>query len=95
MVRLNIRKVGAITELAESQVSEQTIMVMAGHVSPKMVAHYSHMRLAAKRAALNSLARPHVTDSNPDAEQGSNVTIQVTNGKRPDNASPYVVEKIW
>jgi integrase len=45
----------AITELAESDASEQTIMAIAGHVSPKMLAHYSHVRLEAKRRALNAL----------------------------------------
>lgn len=39
----------AITELAESQTSDQTIMNIAGHVSAKMLAHYSHVRLDAKR----------------------------------------------
>src|ERR1700730_4448507 len=45
----------AITELAESSSSDQTIMAIAGHVSPKMLAHYSHIRLAAKRKALDAL----------------------------------------
>jgi integrase len=47
----------AITELAESSASDQTIMAIAGHVSPKMLAHYSHVRLEAKRQALDALAR--------------------------------------
>ena len=46
----------AITELAESQASDQTIMAIAGYVSPKMLAHYSHIRLEAKRAALDALS---------------------------------------
>ena len=83
----------AITELAESQASDQTIMAIAGHVSPKMVTHYSHVRLAAKRAALDVLARPRRADLNEDAEQVSNVTNHVTNGTNPQNASPYIVEK--
>jgi integrase len=45
----------AITELAESRASEQTIMSIAGHVSRKMLAHYSHVRLDAKRNALDAL----------------------------------------
>ncbi len=45
----------AITELAESSASDQIIMAIAGHVSPKMLAHYSHVRLEAKRQALNAL----------------------------------------
>jgi integrase len=46
----------AITELAESQASERTIMSIAGHVSPKMLDHYSHVRVQAKRQALDALS---------------------------------------
>ncbi len=45
----------AITELAESKASDSTIMSIAGHVSRKMLAHYSHIRLDAKRTALDGL----------------------------------------
>jgi integrase len=45
----------AITELAESKTSDQTIMAIAGHVSQKMLAHYSHVRIQAMRTALNAL----------------------------------------
>jgi integrase len=38
----------AITELAESQASERTVMAIAGHVSPRMLEHYSHIRMDAK-----------------------------------------------
>jgi integrase len=60
----------AITELAESQASEQTIMGIAGHVSPKMLAHYSHVRLAAKRRALDALA------VEPDANVQSDTSVR-------------------
>jgi integrase len=46
----------AITELAESLASDQTIMAIAGHVSAKMLAHYSHVRLEATRMALDALS---------------------------------------
>jgi integrase len=46
----------AVTELAESQASDQTIMAIAGHVSTKMLAHYSHVRIEAKRKALDALS---------------------------------------
>ena len=46
----------AITELAESQTSDQTIMSVAGHVSPRMLARYSHVRMEAKRQALDALS---------------------------------------
>jgi integrase len=45
----------AITELAESQTSDRTIMSIAGHVSQRMLAHYSHVRIEAKRKALEGL----------------------------------------
>ena len=45
----------AITTLAEGQASDHTIMSIAGHVSPKMLAHYSHIRMQAKREALDVL----------------------------------------
>ena len=57
-------------------------MAIAGHVSPKMLAHYSHLRLQAKRTALDALSmtRPQVAekwgetggyDTNNDTKQGS------------------------
>jgi hypothetical protein len=47
----------AITELAESQASERTIMSAAGHVSRQMLEHYSHIRLDAKRQAVEALSQ--------------------------------------
>src|SRR5215470_18013076 len=47
-----------ITKLAESQASEHTLMAIAGHVSRKMIEHYSHIRIEAKRAALDAIAKP-------------------------------------
>ncbi|HWP84011.1 MAG TPA: tyrosine-type recombinase/integrase [Terriglobia bacterium] len=48
----------AITKLAETIASDQTIMAIAGHVSRKMLEHYSHVRLEAKRRALEAIERP-------------------------------------
>jgi hypothetical protein len=45
-----------VTKLAEGQASEQTMMVIAGHVSRKMLEHYSRIRMDAKRAALEAIA---------------------------------------
>jgi len=45
-----------ITKLAESQASEHTLMAIAGHVSRKMIEHYSHIRLEAKRTALDAIS---------------------------------------
>ncbi|HEY6343628.1 MAG TPA: site-specific integrase [Bryobacteraceae bacterium] len=45
-----------ITDLAESgQASDETIRDIAGHVSKQMLKHYSHIRMEAKRRALDAL----------------------------------------
>ena len=42
-----------ITDLAESaEASDETIRDLAGHVSKRMLKHYSHVRMAAKRKVL-------------------------------------------
>ena len=45
----------AITELAEGGASDATLMALAGHLSRRMMEHYSHARMAAKREALAKL----------------------------------------
>jgi hypothetical protein len=37
-----------VTELAESGLGDQTILEIVGHVSHKMLARYSHIRIEAK-----------------------------------------------
>jgi len=61
----------AITELAESQASERTIMAIAGHISPRMLDHYSHIRMDAKRKALDALSRGGST-ARYDTNNGTN-----------------------
>jgi integrase len=46
----------AITEMAETNVSDATLMSIAGHLSRRMLEHYSHIRMAAKREAVDSLS---------------------------------------
>ena len=46
----------AITELAERGEADLTIMSIAGHISRRMLEHYSHIRMEAKRQALDGLA---------------------------------------
>ena len=46
----------AITQLAENGASDSTIMAIAGHVSRRMLERYSHVRMEAKRTALEALA---------------------------------------
>jgi integrase len=49
----------AITKLAEGEASDQTIMSIAGHLDPKMLEHYSHVRERAKRRAVESISSYH------------------------------------
>src|SRR5262249_30623296 len=47
-----------ITRLAEdANTSEETIRQLAGHVSPRMLSRYAHIRAAARRAAISRLQR--------------------------------------
>jgi len=45
----------AITEMAEAGASDATMMAVAGHMSRRMMEHYSHVRMAAKRSVLDKL----------------------------------------
>ena len=76
----------AITELAESSTSEQTIMSIAGHVSARMLAHYSHVRLKAKRDALAVLSSGSQTDGH--------VTTDVTNAPPDETNELQVIENM-
>jgi integrase len=55
-----------ITDLAESGAGDQTIMDIAGHVSRQMLKHYSHIRMQAKRNALEAIVKK------PDVAEASN-----------------------
>jgi integrase len=44
-----------ITDLSESGAGDETIRDIAGHVSKQMLKHYSHIRMEAKRKALESI----------------------------------------
>jgi integrase len=71
----------AITELAESQASDSTIMAIAGHVSPKMLKRYSHVRVDARRKALDALSTGYATKD-------------ATNELRTGQVPPEVVENM-
>jgi integrase len=76
----------AITKMAEGQNSEETIMAIAGHVSRQMLEHYSHIRNARKRVALDGIATPLPNPTNRkaptfegDVHQNGN-QIEITQG---------------
>ena len=83
----------AITELAESQASDQTIMAIAGQVSSKMLAHYSHVRLEAKRHALdNALAHRPAETATEEGLGGGYGTKNVTNEPVEGKLNAQVIE---
>ena len=57
-VRFHDLRVTCITKLAEGQASDQTIKAIAGHVSQRMLEHYSRIRMDAKRRALDAISQP-------------------------------------
>jgi integrase len=70
-----------ITKVAETTASDQTIMAIAGHVSHKMMEHYSHIRMEAKRVALDAIAKaPNPAIIQAGVHQNDN---QVSEGEKP------------
>jgi hypothetical protein len=61
-------------------------MSIAGHVSARMLAHYSHVRLNAKRNALAGLSDGPQTDGN--------VTIDGTNESLDESHELQVIENM-
>jgi integrase len=85
----------AITELSESQVPDAVIMAIAGHVDRKMLEHYSHVRMEAKRKALEALPRTtsaaendHPEPENLPTASDSYVTNHVTNAVLAKSKNP-------
>lgn len=71
-----------ITGLAESgEASDQTIMDIAGHVSKRMLKHYSHIRMEAKRRAVEALV-PSKADTT-----ATNDEVSTSSSKKPRIAS--------
>ena len=53
--RLHDLRHTALTKMAEGGVPESTMLSLAGHMSRAMLERYSHIRMAAKREAVESL----------------------------------------
>ncbi len=82
----------AITELAESKASDQTIMGIAGHVSKKMLQHYSHVRMEAKRSALDALSmKPAPAGDSRDTTEGYD-TNNDTKKRQTGEAMPHLAD---
>jgi integrase len=86
----------AITELAESQASDSTIMAIAGHVSRHMMERYSHIRQDAKRAALEGIGKVQPLPASIDRSDEGYDTNHGTNDNADDSVidclEPYEIE---
>jgi integrase len=70
--RLNGWRHTAITRMAEAGIPSATIMARAGHCSPKMTAHYTHISSQAERIAMQGMtqhrrAQPRPPERPPQA----------------------------
>ncbi|MBS1857262.1 MAG: site-specific integrase [Acidobacteria bacterium] len=63
----------AAPKMAEAGVPESTMLALMGHMSRKMLERYSHIRLAAKRTAVEALAAPK-----PDSQKSDGVPKEST-----------------
>ena len=86
----------AITTLAEAGLPDQiNIMGLAGHVSQRMLEHYSHIRMNAKREAVDVLGVKPKDDgeSRKQSTEEGYVTVHVTNQPSEQPPSLQPVEK--
>jgi hypothetical protein len=77
-----------ITDLAESGAGDQTIMDIAGHVSKRVLRHYSHIRMEAKRTALESIVKKQ-TNGGADQTEDSRSTDRAKGVGYPHRAHGY------
>lgn len=72
-----------ITDLAESGAGDETIRDIAGHVSKQMLKHYSHIRMEAKRRALEAIvAKPNLNATGKAASVSDEPTPQDVESSR-------------
>jgi hypothetical protein len=87
-----------ITDLAESGAGDQTIMDIAGHVSKQMLKHYSHIRMEAKRKALESIVKRPVVEDASVQQKGEEVgspqaALHGSGNGAPQPASSHTMTK--
>jgi integrase len=59
-----------VTEMLEAGIPEVVIREVAGHIDPAMTRHYSHPRLAARRAAVGALSTVRRSPNQAPLERG-------------------------
>jgi hypothetical protein len=69
-------------------------MAIAGHVSSKMLAHYSHVRLEAKRTALDALSTRRADMGNPGGKREGYDTNNDTRQSGTDDQLSEMLENM-
>jgi Phage integrase family len=69
-----------VTKLLESGAPEWVIMAIVGHVDRRMLDRYGHIRMQAKRAAIEFLSNSDIPNdtSHKEAKSEGHVTVHVT-----------------
>jgi len=83
----------AISQLAEGQASDMTIMQIAGHVSRQMLKHYSHIGKEARRKALDSISTPAPPADVQAQQKKVFVTKSVTKEEPGEMLNSQIIEK--
>jgi hypothetical protein len=88
-----------VTELAESGAGDEVIMSIAGHVSRAMLSRYSHVRMEAKRRALDEIAaRQRAADEKRQKEaerQRRAASVSLFPPRFPSRAGRSTGEGFW
>jgi integrase len=79
-----------ITDLAESGAGDETIRDIAGHVSKQMLKHYSHIRMEAKRKALEAIVPKPILNKAETLPSGPPETPTETVAAPPRTPGPIV-----
>lgn len=78
-----------ITELAESGAGDETIMDIAGHVTRQMLRHYSHIRMQARREALEAVLQKQQARAKKKEPEQAQPCPPVVAGAIAVEGSPY------
>jgi integrase len=74
----DLRHTAITTILQNADVSEETVKAIAGHVSQRILKTYSHIRIDAKRAALDALVRKPVQTADRPAKKKASRGVKIT-----------------
>jgi hypothetical protein len=69
-------------------------MAIAGHVSPKMLQHYSHVRLQAKRSALDALVTKRADGPRNGGREGGYDTTSDTSPELREGVPAQMLESM-